>query len=95
VSRIRGGKGEGPEGFDFVGPCFHCGQPVEHGSFWMGEPSICLCFNCCWDGRLGPLIGDAARDSGDVATFLDHTAREAWRALALAYERERRRPADS
>jgi hypothetical protein len=95
MSRIREGRGEVAEGFDFAGPCFVCGEPVERGAFWMGYTHVSVCSTCVWDGRLGLLVGDAARDSHDVARMLDHTAREAWRALALAYERERLADADA
>jgi hypothetical protein len=70
--------------------CLFCGEPVHRGAFWLGYGSdLSVCSHCLWRGQLGALIGDTANRWHDVAAMLDATAREAWRAYAIARERER------
>jgi len=85
VSRVRAGE---IEGLGRAGDaCLFCDRDVVHGAFWRGAQSLYVCLDCTADGELGKLLGDAARDSRDLVRMLDATAREAWRALALAQER--------
>lgn len=90
MSRVRLASVEGLDGLDTRGPCVFCGEVVDFGVFWRGAEEIRLCDSCARSGELGKLLGDAARDCHDLGQMLDHTAREAWRALALAQERERK-----
>jgi hypothetical protein len=93
MSRIRASEIEGLEGFGTVDACFFCGGEMAIGAWWNGytDEPLNLCRLCAWNGQLGSLIGDAARDCRDVTRMIDATAREAWRALALAQERTRTR----
>jgi hypothetical protein len=72
--------------------CLFCGEPPKYGAYWVGPyVSVSFCQRCVWEGNLGKLIGDTARGWDIVASLLDATAREAWRAYAIASERPPRR----
>ena len=86
--RTRGTRIESLDGLDTIGECFFCAEPVMVGAAWHGQGDpLRICTSCARDGALGKLLGDAARDCHDLDLILDATAREAWRALALAQER--------
>ena len=89
--RIRSRVTEGLDELDTRGACLFCSEHVRHGALWHGRGGVLrICSDCVADGELGKLAGDAARDPQDLARMLDATAREGWRSLALAQERERR-----
>lgn len=72
----------------YAQPCIFCGNPVRAGAFWRGATPIWLCGGCAQRGRLGALLGDAAFDVPQLQRMLDETEKAAWRAFAIASERE-------
>lgn len=89
MSRVRFGQTEWRDAPRPI--CLFCFEPVAAGAAWFGAVEVAACSLCVREGKLGLLLGDASENSADVTRFLEATGREAWRALALAREREDRR----